>query len=210
MSRAAPPSGTNTRAAVDRCSCFLLVLRQRGGCEAKRSTPGFISQQRTGWLTNNSPYAVPSSPTHLAHGRTIPDFAREADFLRLLPRGADIDPNDPRHGNLMRLRGLLSTLDLDRRESSVVARGPRAGSGLGPTRRPASARGGAGAGAGNEGAEDGGEEEDTGVFRASQEQQALVFAGKRIASGLPGGAGRADVGGGRGEFRTFAFNNHRR
>ncbi|CAM9238774.1 unnamed protein product, partial [Ectocarpus sp. 12 AP-2014] len=142
--------------------------------------------------------------------RTIPDFAREADFLHLLPCGADIDPNDPRHGNLMRMRGLLSTLDLDRRESSVVARGPRAGSGLGPTRRPASARGGASAGAGNEGVEDGGEEEDTGVFRASQEQQALVFAGKRIASGLTGGAGRADVGGGRGGFRTFAFNNHRR
>ncbi|CAM9133752.1 unnamed protein product [Ectocarpus sp. 12 AP-2014] len=142
--------------------------------------------------------------------RTIPDFAREADFLHLLPCGADIDPNDPRHGNLMRMRGLLSTLDLDRRESSVVARGPRAGSGLGPTRRPASARGGASAGAGNEGVEDGGEEEDTDVFRASQEQQALVFAGKRIASGLTGGAGRADVGGGRGGFRTFAFNNHRR
>ncbi|CAM9501087.1 unnamed protein product [Ectocarpus fasciculatus] len=138
--------------------------------------------------------------------RTIPDFAREADFLRLLPRGADIDPNDPRHGNLMRLRGLLSTLDLDRRESSVVARGPCVGSGLGLTRRPASAKGRAG----NEGAQDEGEEEDTGVFRASQEQQALVFAGKRIASGLTAGAGRADVGGARGGFRTFAFNNHRR
>lgn len=174
-----------------------------------------VGVRRKASFHNNAPadkltLATPSPCLQrTSHGRTIPDFAREADFLRLLPRGADIDPNDPRHGNLMRLRGLLSTLDLDRRESSVVARGPRAGSGLGPTRRPASARR-AGAGAGNEGAEDGGEEEDTGIFRASQEQQALVFAGKRIASGLTGGVGRADVGGGRGGIRTFAFNNHRR
>lgn len=51
----------------------------------------------------------------------IPDFARELDFLRLLPRGADIDPNDPRHGSVLRLRDLLPALGLGRRESSLVA-----------------------------------------------------------------------------------------
>lgn len=151
--------------------------------------------------------------------RSIPDFAREADFLRLLPRGADIDPNDPRHGNVMRMRGLLAALGLGRRESSAVAHaagragGARIGAaGLGLTKRPGTAAGGgSGSGGGAGGAL--AEEEETGVFRASQEQQALVFAGKRVAAGSMGGAGRgigSGSGSGSGAFHTFAYNNHRR
>eukprot|EP00903_Cladosiphon_okamuranus_P014903 g13800.t1 len=142
--------------------------------------------------------------------RSIPDFAREADFLRLLPRGADIDPNDPRHGNVMRMRGLLAALGLGRRESSVVAHataataaaagGRRVVGGLGLANRV----GGPGFGAGHEAVGD--EEEEAGVFRASQEQQALVFLGKRVANGLAG----ATTGRGDGAFHTFAYNNHRR
>ncbi|CAM9149740.1 unnamed protein product, partial [Hapterophycus canaliculatus] len=52
----------------------------------------------------------------------------------------------------------------------------------------------------------GDEEEDPGVFRASQEQQVLVFAGKRDAAGPGGGV----AGGTRGDTHTFAYNNHRR
>lgn len=107
----------------------------------------------------------PFPPCLHPSNRFIPDFARELDFLRLLPRGADIDPNDPRSGNVLRLRGLLSSLDLNRRESSV------AGSAL--TSKTArvvdgalgSGRSGSSDTAGSNGAE------DNGVFRASQQQQ---------------------------------------
>lgn len=148
--------------------------------------------------------------------RSIPDFAREADFLRLLPRGADVDPNDPRHGNVMRMRGLLSALGLGRRESSVAAHaavaeasgGRRSVGGVGPTTKTV---GGLGVGAGNEAVGRGGEEEEAGVFRASQEQQALVFLGKRASKGWTGAAGRSDgSSGGSSAFHTFAYNNHRR
>lgn len=147
--------------------------------------------------------------------RSIPDFAREADFLRLLPRGADIDPNDPRHGNVMRMRGLLAALGLGRRDSSVVAHAAaggaaRVGGGLGLTKRPGTTAGGGASGAGVVSSGAGAaEEEEAGVFRASQEQQALVFAGKRVATGSTGGAGRG-IGSGRDAFHTFAYNNHRR
>ena len=149
--------------------------------------------------------------------RSIPDFAREADFLRLLPRGADIDPNDPRHGNVMRMRGLLAALGLGRRESSVVAHGGGGGrvavAGLGLAKEGVGGPVGIGGGGGDE-------EEEAGVFRASQEQQALVFLGKRVAKGSAGAAGRggdgtatggsASRGGSGGAFHTFAYNNHRR
>lgn len=143
--------------------------------------------------------------------RSIPDFAREADFLRLLPRGADIDPNDPRHGNVMRMRGLLAALGLGRRESSVaahaVAGGRRTLGGLGLDKRVR----GPSIGASNGTVGGGDEEEDIGVFRASQEQQALVFAGKRVAKGSAGPvAGRSDSSSGNSAFYTFAYNNHRR
>ncbi|CAM9591141.1 unnamed protein product, partial [Pylaiella littoralis] len=147
--------------------------------------------------------------------RSIPDFAREVDFLRLLPRGADIDPNDPRHGNVMRMRGLLAALGLDRRESSVVAHaaaksGARFGAEQGFTKRPGTAAGGgSGAGGGGGGGAGEVEEEEIGVFRASQEQQALVFAGKRAATRSMGGAGKG-MGSGSDAFQTFAYNNHRR
>lgn len=150
-----------------------------------------------------------------ARNRSIPDFAREADFLRLLPRGADIDPNDPRHGNVMRMRGLLAALGLGRRESSVVAHaaaksGARFGAEQGFTKRPGTAAGGgSGAGGGGGGGAGEVEEEEIGVFRASQEQQALVFAGKRAATRSMGGAGKG-MGSGSDAFQTFAYNNHRR
>ena len=60
----------------------------------------------------------------------------------------------------------------------------------------------------NFGGGEGGEQErgdNIGVFRASQEQQALVFSGKRAA----GAAGRGSAIGS-GGVHTFAYNNHRR
>lgn len=121
--------------------------------------------------------------------RLIPDFARELDFLRLLPRGADVDPNDPRQGNVLRLRGLLAALGLGRRESSLASVAGRGESGLGSARGRSGGRSGEGGGDG---------EEDAGVFRASHEQQVMVFSGKRVT-------GRGHTG-----FDSFAYNNHRR
>lgn len=110
----------------------------------------------------------------------------------------------------MRMRGLLAALGLGRRESSVVAHaaagGRRAVGGLGLDKRV----GGPGIGAGNEAIGGGDEEEETGVFRASQEQQALVFTGKRVSKGTAGAAGRGESSNGNGAFHTFAYNNHRR
>lgn len=153
--------------------------------------------------------AIPTPQKYFAtafpsRGRSIPDFAREADFLRLLPRGADVDPNDPRHGNVMRLRGLLPALGLGRRESAVVAQavvgGGRNGRGVGLAKKAAAL----GVPVGTELMGEGEDEEDAGVFRASQEQQVLVFAGKRDMTG-PGGGAVSSV-----NPCTFAFNNHRR
>lgn len=144
--------------------------------------------------------------------RSIPDFAREADFLRLLPRGAEIDPNDPRHGNVMRMRGLLAALGLERRESHAAVAaggGGRSGGVLGLAKRAGSIS----AVVGNAALAGVEEEEDSGVFRASEEQQALVFAGKRVAKGSSAAAAAASRGngsGGSGAFDTFAYNNHRR
>lgn len=113
----------------------------------------------------------------------------------------------------MRMRGLLASLGLGRRESSGVAHaveagGARVGARLGLTIRPGTAAGG-GSGAGGAGGAGGGEEEENGIFRASQEQQALVFAGKLVATGSTGGAGRG-TSSGSDAFHTFAYNNHRR
>lgn len=123
----------------------------------------------------------------------------------------------------MRLRHLLATLGPRRRESSssiVGHRGTRggvarAGLGLAATKNQKYEveweEGGAG------GRED--EEDGTGVFRASQEQQTLVFVGKREVSGVVGrghGAGGREkvggggCGGGLGAFHTFAYNNYHR
>lgn len=136
--------------------------------------------------------------------KLIPDFARELDFLRLLPRGADVDPNDPRHGNVLRLGGLLDTLGLGRRESSAAGHSAGGGVGLDLNNNRREEIGNI-EGSGGAGAED---NEDQGVFRASQEQQVLVFAGKRAAGAVAGLAGRGNNGGG--GFHTFAYNNHRR
>lgn len=110
----------------------------------------------------------------------------------------------------MRMRGLLAALGLGRRESSVAAHATAAGGlrtarGLGLAKRA----GAQSVGAGSESVGGGDEEEETGVFRASQEQQALVFLGKRVAKGSAGAAGRVD-GSSSGAFHTFAYNNHRR
>jgi len=43
------------------------------------------------------------------HASKPPEFARERDFLRLLPKLSTIDPNDPRNGNLLRLKDMLSS-----------------------------------------------------------------------------------------------------
>lgn len=115
----------------------------------------------------------------------------------------------------MRMRGLLAALGLGRRDSSVVAHetataatgGRRVFGGLELAKRV----GGPGIGAGDEvvGGED--EEEEAGVFRASQEQQALVFLGKCVAKGSPGAAaGRGESSSGSIALHRIAYNNHRR
>ena len=37
----------------------------------------------------------------------IPDFEREKDFLQMLPDLSQLDPNDPRNANLLRLRDMI-------------------------------------------------------------------------------------------------------
>lgn len=138
----------------------------------------------------------------------MPEFAGEPDFLRLLPDEVDVDPNDPRHGNILRLGGLLAALGMSHRDniSEPVMRGgvPRlAGRGIADGRKPPGVMGDA---------ED--REESKKFFRALQEQQVLVFAGRRQVAGGGGISRRGKTtvggGGGRGGFRSFAYNNYRR
>lgn len=137
--------------------------------------------------------------------RSIPEFARELDFLRLLPRGADVDPNDPRFGNVVLLRQLLASLGPGRHDSPFREHHTGCGSRTGPASLlgEITEHGGA--------ATRGEEGEDNGVFRASQEQQVLVFAGRHptVATGRGSSSG-GGLGGGHGGVHSFAYNNHRR
>ena len=107
----------------------------------------------------------------------------------------------------MRLHGLLASLGPGRRPGSprsAAQEGGVGGAGLmGSAIARSYRRGGEASSVGG-----GGEEEERGnigVFRASQEQQALMFSGKRVA--VATGRGSATGSGG---FHTFAYNNHRR
>lgn len=119
-----------------------------------------------------------------------------------------MDPNDPRHGNILRLGGLLAASGMDRRDntSEAVVRGgvpSLAGRGIADGRKPPGVM---------EDAED--REKNKRVFRARQEQQVLVFAGRRQVAGGGGISrrGKTTMGGGgvRGGFRSFAYNNYHR
>jgi hypothetical protein len=56
------------------------------------------------------PWEAPAAPATGAD-LPIPDFAREADFLRLLPSETEMDPNDPENVRLIRLRELAIPKD---------------------------------------------------------------------------------------------------
>lgn len=119
-----------------------------------------------------------------------------------------MDPNDPRHWNILRLGDLLTASKMGRRDntSEAVVRGgvpSLAGRGIADGRKPPGVMGDA---------ED--REENRRVFRALQEQQVLVFAGRRQVAGSGGISrrGKTTMGGrgGRGGIRYFAYNNYRR
>ena len=111
-----------------------------------------------------------------------------------------MDPNDPRYGNILRLSGLLATIGPDHNDKPKAA-ARRAALGI-TGRRVPDGRKAATVDTEEE------EEEDNDFFRAPQEQQVLVFAGRRQVA-RDGGItrrGGISVGGG---FQSFAYNNYR-